>query len=56
MTRREWPPAAGIGEDAADLLPAAIVQPLGPAGRGRDLRQRVDAAEKRKSRKLAVIH
>ena len=37
-------PATGTGEDAADLLPAAVVQPVGPAGRRRDLRQRVDAA------------
>src|SRR5271169_1144363 len=37
-------PAAGTGEDATDLLPAAVVQPVGPAGGRRDLRQRVDAA------------
>src|SRR5262252_5722928 len=34
---RQWPPATGIGEDAAHLFPAAVVQPLGPAGRRRDL-------------------
>src|SRR5208282_4942949 len=38
------PPTAGTGEDAAHLFPAAMVQPVGPAGRRRDLRQRVDAA------------
>src|SRR5260370_15815536 len=37
-------PAAGTGEDAADLLPAAVVQLVGPAGGRRDLRQRVDAS------------
>src|ERR1700686_2258143 len=36
--------AAGTGEDVADLLLAAMVQPVGPTGRRRDLRQRVDAA------------
>ena len=36
--------AAGAREDAADLLPAAVVQSLRPAGGGRDLRQRGDAA------------
>src|SRR5271169_402055 len=41
---RTGSPAAGTGEDAADLLPAAVVQPVGPAGRRRDLRQRVDAS------------
>src|ERR1019366_6824392 len=40
---RTGSPAAGTGEDAAGLLPAAVVQPLGPAGRRRDLCQRVDA-------------
>src|SRR5438309_6365935 len=34
------PPAVGVGEDAADLFPAAVVQPVGPAGRRYDLRQR----------------
>src|ERR1700719_3787485 len=38
------PTAAGIGEDAADLLLAAVVQSVGPTGGGCDLRQRVDAA------------
>jgi len=37
-------PAAGAGKDAADLLLAAVVQSVGPTGRGCDLRQRVDAA------------
>ena len=40
----QWPPAAGTGEDAAHLFPAAVVQSLGSAGGGCDLRQRVDAA------------
>ena len=36
-------PAAGAGEDAADLLSAAVVQSVRPSGGRRDLRQRVDA-------------
>src|ERR1700736_1322520 len=41
-------PAAGTGEDAADLFLAAVVQSVGPTGRRCDLRQRVDAGLDRK--------
>src|ERR1043165_225921 len=41
---REGPPAAGAGEDAADLPAAGVVRHVGPADGGRDLRQRIDEA------------
>ena len=34
---RPGSPTAGTGEDAADLIPAAVVQPVGPTGGRRDL-------------------